>query len=600
MGFWQRICEFYDNCYDIKNFLPLYHKKASSEYEISITPDGEFIPGSFVEAKMEIVIPYSISSYNRSGSKVAPHPLFDFLSNIDVGCSTGAKTSTDTENSAPYIYRKNLSAWSNSSFSLPAIKAISKYHENHSAYSDIIKDVNDASFKLNPDALLRIRVCGLDGEEKPWADKSVIDSWINYYNSQVSGENDFCAITGTWGPKSIMAPKVLGNAKLISCEEKSFIRYTGDRFSCADEACAVSQLAIEKSDKALQWLRENNSIWLGQDVFYVAFSTKGTELPDFTREVEDDPFSEPCVDTETGEVLGINLRQALLGKLKNSVPDDNIVICGFERATAGRLSIIYYSEMGAKEFAEKLEKWSDYCCSYRLYNAKGEAVPYTPSLKDIAKLAYGLSEDNKSDKKQIYSLVQRLVPCVLNSQKIPDDIVSAIVRRCCKTSSMEHWERLKTTEVAAAVIRKHYNDKKRKEIYTMGLDRSCTDSSYLFGRLLAYLENIEGYALYKSGQKRQTTAERLMPVFSQKPVSTYKHLYENAIKYFKKVKNDTLVHKWKMEMHEIISLIPFDGIKNSPLSPSYILGYHAQMHEFECEKEKIKEMKSTEEENVEE
>ena len=589
MGLLQRLCELYDNCCDRDDFLPLYHKSIVSEYEISITPDGEYIPGSFVNAKADIIIPYSEASINRTGTKIAPHPLVDSLANISPECAAMKKKAKSTGESAPSVYLQNLEDWCNSPYAHPLVQSIFKYHQMGTIYTDIINDSKEPDFQIDPNAKVRIRIKDEHGEECPWEDRSVAKAWINYYSSTQSSEKDICYISGEYEPTASLCPKIIGNAKLISSEEGAFIRYSGDRFANEKAAFAVSSLAVEKSHNALNWLRDNQAIWLGTNTFYLVFSTNNDLMPDIMRDVEDDPFSEPDVDVDTGEIMSTSLRKSLHGYLKPGSELDNVVICGFETATPGRLSVIYYEEINSANFIKRLEQWYESCCSYVYSKETGELRYYTPSPLSIIRYTYGLSKESESDKKQLYALTQRLIPCIVESRKIPSDIVNAIVRRVSSRPDMEYWEREKTLNIASAIIRKDYNDRKGREVYGMAINESSNDRSYLFGRLLAYMENIESYALYKANMKRKTEAEKLIFRFSKKPLSTYKHLYEHLTIYFKKVNNDALVHRWKNEISEIASRLSPDDLKDTPLDAIYILGYHAQMHEFEIAKRNIKE-----------
>jgi CRISPR-associated protein Csd1 len=45
---------------------------------------------------------------------------------------------------------------------------------------------------------------------------------------------------------------------------------------------------------------------------------------------------------------------------------------------------------------------------------------------------------------------------------------------------------------------------------------------YLFGRLLAIAEKIEGHALYLAKETRATTAERMMQRFADQPAATWR------------------------------------------------------------------------------
>ena len=56
----------------------------------------------------------------------------------------------------------------------------------------------------------------------------------------------------------------------------------------------------------------------------------------------------------------------------------------------------------------------------------------------------------------------------------------------------------------------------------MALETDNTSRDYLYGRLLAIADHIESRALYLSGEKRDTNAERNLQRFADFPYSTWK------------------------------------------------------------------------------
>ena len=71
--------------------------------------------------------------------------------------------------------------------------------------------------------------------------------------------------------------------------------------------------------------------------------------------------------------------------------------------------------------------------------AKRDSKEYVgaPSLYDITEAAYGARVDSKLRTRTI----ERLLPCVIDGQPLPTDIVNAAVRRACNRSTFaETWE----------------------------------------------------------------------------------------------------------------------------------------------------------------
>ena len=68
----------------------------------------------------------------------------------------------------------------------------------------------------------------------------------------------------------------------------------------------------------------------------------------------------------------------------------------------------------------------------------------------------------------------------------------------------------------------------------MALNEAETDRSYLFGRVLAYAEELERCALREAGENRETNAQRLRFQYVQHPAKTLDILYgrlETSQKY---------------------------------------------------------------------
>lgn len=117
----------------------------------------------------------------------------------------------------------------------------------------------------------------------------------------------------------------------------------------------------------------------------------------------------------------------------------------------------------------------------------------------------------------------------------------------------------------------------------MALDENQRDRSYLFGRLLAIAQQIEEWALYTIGEKRETNAERLMHQFKLHPYKTWGIITDKLRPYIARLgtKGISLTEL----MSRVNSLIPYeDFISPRKLDDSYILGYYCQRQVFIDEK----------------
>ena len=160
-----------------------------------------------------------------------------------------------------------------------------------------------------------------------------------------------------------------------------------------------------------------------------------------------------------------------------------------------------------------------------------------PSVRQIFHAAYGMNADDKLKK----VLFERLLPCISSRARIPRDIMLSAAHRASRPLAADEMEdKGRTLAVACALIRKYHNDrmqnKQSEEEWNMYLDENVNDRSYLFGRMLAYAQNIERYAQREkerqSGdEKRATNADRLRAAFAQHPARTWKIIDRQLMPY---------------------------------------------------------------------
>ena len=126
---------------------------------------------------------------------------------------------------------------------------------------------------------------------------------------------------------------------------------------------------------------------------------------------------------------------------------------------------------------------------------------------------------------------ERLIRCMTEQLPIPYDLVHALFRKASFPQCYQNWwNREAVLSSACAIIAKyHYHDKKNsKEVlamtegdFDMELGESLKkDRSYLFGKLLATLEQVERDALYSKKEDRETNAIRLQSAFVSHPFTT--------------------------------------------------------------------------------
>ena len=114
---------------------------------------------------------------------------------------------------------------------------------------------------------------------------------------------------------------------------------------------------------------------------------------------------------------------------------------------------------------------------------------------------------------------------------------------------------------------------------SMALELDRTTRDYLYGRLLAIAEHIEGRALFLAGEKRDTTAARLMQRFADRPNSAWRTIELSLVPYKTRLRNlrPGLLHAMEVELDNVTSAFKGDEfISDKALSGEFLLGYHCQ------------------------
>lgn len=614
MSWIQKLYETYNNCqsmigaeaneYDVP-LLPICHTTQKAHVEIVIDGNGNFRRARIIpKNESRTIIPCTEDSGGRTSGE-APHPLCDKLQYIamDYSMRGGIKK--------PYFasYISQLEKWCSSEFSNPKAIAIFLYVKKGNVIGDLIDHqilIADNDGKLLPkwdkkkdetvpkifdilafqtDAFIRWNVeIPVELEPKVWKDKTLWDNWTRYYSS-TKEEKSICYVTGENDFTANQHPAKLRNdgdkAKLISSNDTSGFTFRG-RFLTANQAATVGFITTQKAHFALRWLISRQGYKKG-DLAIVAWAVSGAKIPKPT----DDPITilMDGLSTEeliayTAQDLAIKLKKRIAGYGKEIGDTTSVMVMGLDSATPGRMAITYYRELSGSDFLRRIDDWHESCAWIHHYRSikitdketsttRTKIIPFigAPAPSDIAEAAYG----NRIDDKLRKVTIERLLPCIIDGQPIPHDLVESSVRRACNKVAKENWEWNKTISIACALFRK-YN---RKENYNMTLDLNRKTRDYLYGRLLALAESLEEWALNKAGEERQTNATRLMQRFSEHPYTTWRNI-ELALTPYKVRLGGKSIKRQRMIDDVIASFIPEDFLSDKKLSGEFLLGYHCQ------------------------
>lgn len=593
MGLFQKAVETYDNMKSLAGveseerkaaLAPIGFITTGVQIEITVTEDGEFrgaeqifdisedSKGKSQKSEKKIIIPATQKSAGRSSTsaKTSPHPLCDKLMFM---CP---------ENKESYdAYLEQLQDWCDSEFACPKIKAILKYVKKGTILTDIA-----SVGRVKDDDFVCWRVLSTDcaEPEEVWKSRSVIDSYINYYQSKIdaSSERALCYVSGEiTTPAQLHLKGVVsfaGNAKLISSNDAANFTYKG-RFSDDSEALTVSFISSQKAHNALKWVISNNGFRCG-DRMFVCWNPKGKKtknpfaslFPDFS-EAEENP-----TPTNYREILA----KTVLGYKNNFKPEDETVTAVFEAASKGRLSVCYYSEMKAEDFLERLRFWDETTAwLYRRFGVAPDLVK-SPDLKSIIDAAYGVprtigeSQTVETDEKVLAIAMQRLLLCRLEKAPFPADIMRSAVQKCSSLQLYDKLNREKQLFTTCAIIKKYIYDRFKEE-WNMALEPEKKNRSYQFGRLLAVLEKAERDA-FDNSEKREPNAIRMWSLFVKRPmyattviIEQLKNAYYPRLEPGKRGYYDKLIEG----IMRVISEFPESEI-GKPLGEEYLMGYYLQ------------------------
>jgi CRISPR-associated protein Csd1 len=597
--------------------------------------------------KTKVVLPATESSAGRSSGE-APHPLADKIQYIakDYKKYGGRKKSYFSS------YEKQIANWCNSNHAHDKAVAVYNYIKKGKVVEDLIiakvlhadKDnkllaywpfeVDQDNplplvFKVLPalpkekrqnkdkpeveqgDALVCWSVeKGGELDSSTWNDLSLQQSWIDF-DALTSGKPDFCYITGQDKPLAVNHPAKLRHtgdkAKLVSANDSAGFTFRG-RFTDNDgvQAVGVSFEVTQKAHNALRWLISRQGHRNGDQV-YVAWAISGKSIPapledswsllgkPVSLQVEDKDQQESCLDhsIDLGESFAHQFNKYLAGYRSRFELNDQIVVMGLDSATPGRMGIIYYRELLASEFLERLQEWHTQFAwpqrhTIEVPNSKMGKKPgsktiwpvSSPVPRSIAEAAYGdILKSNDSLKK---SLHQRILPCIVEGRSFPRDIMNSAVRRASNRNNCETWEWERNLGVACALYRGFYQrhpDNNQRRKYAMTLEEDNRSRDYLYGRLLAIAERIEEIALAVGGENRPTTAARLMQRFADRPSSTWRNIELGLQPYMHRLQNSRpgFLTNRKKELDAVTSAFQVrDFASDKSLSGEFLFGYHCQ------------------------
>lgn len=638
MSWMKRLYEVYENNKDqVGEFIqrgkgqrftlvPLSHVSQNAQIEVLLDTSGNFFNASVIpKEESSTIVPATLDSANRAGSKVAPHYIHDKLSYVAGDYIAYGGNEKRADHFKCYI--KQMREWSKSDFDYPDVTHIYNYLNRERLIEDLVEagvlfidenekfidkwttkdtekynlekpDIYKVVAGNSSDAFVRFRVINNNPDEPLlWENPTIYERFQNFLANKMQGDLiGYCYVTEQKMPLTNRHGSRLRNAgdmsKLISSNDKQGFTYRG-RFKTGEEAVQIGYDVSQKAHNALRWLIQRQGFRSDTRNFV----TFGIEKPDTVQpfqsslEVANLLIQESDKGTSDSLIISEEVVKALNGNQHHLGFDEvkDVVVMAVDAATTGRLAIVYYQEHDNHHFLANLSYWHDTCKWFQTYydSTNKKVIQYegTPSTYQIVQAVYGPRTDDKI-KKELYT---RLLPCIVDKAPIPKDIVRTIFNRVRNPMSFEgslssftsEWHR--TLNIACALIYKQYE----KEGVHMALDEKNLNRDYLFGRLLGVADVLERNELSSRDEKRATNAMRYFNAFSQRPARTWMTIRRQLNPYQVR-RGEGLWYHNKL-LREIESMIATKDMNNDALGPLFLLGYSSQVKDLYTKKTDKKE-----------
>lgn len=595
--------------------LPISHTTQTAHIEVRVTPSGEFHSAEVITDKNNAVtvIPATEKSASRAGKVIAPYPLHDKLMYVAGDyLKYGGEIKTDENPFSSYIGQ--LKEWAESIHAIEKVKCIYAYLQKGQLIKDLVgekilwldnkdellskwekKDGKPPIFIAvtggQENAFVRFTVRNMTKpmDKKVWEDPDMYESFIRFYNEKL-GNEDICYVTGRLLPSTERHANKIRNAgdkaKLISANDTSGFTYRG-RFNDSRQVASISYEVSQKAHNALKWLINKQAKIIIDGRVFLVWGNAMTDVPDITEdstvflqdETADEIEMKETVTENTYEYNAEQISKAIAGYKANLTVGEKVQILVLDSATTGRMAVLYYRSLDKSFYLDKLEEWHTSCVWLHRYykDPFGKVKPFfgAPAPRDIAFAAYGMNANEKIVK----GLMERIIPCIVDGKKIPEDIVRSAFQRASNPVGMDNWEWEKTLSITCALINK------KEEGFTVALDKETNDRDYLFGRLLAIADVLERNAL--GDDKRATNARRYMNSFAQHPARTWTTIQAALHPYQARLGEN--VWYYNKLLDDVGSRIKLEDFNNKPLSGRYLLGFYSQRQELYKSKKTNKE-----------
>lgn len=608
---------------------PYYHIYKKSDIIITLNEHGNFLSAEYItvdgkptsESK---IIPVTIKSASRT-SGISPHPLCDEFKYI----AGDFENYTNKTNEKEFLaYCDLLENWVSHDPEQLLPAAVLKYVKKKTLLRNLqnhpqshVKDIFDKGSLVKPKSIVLWRIQPTDGS-------ALIETWHTNNNELfkswqavcdlLEGTNALCYATGEVKKVTTTHPKGFLNgehgAKLISSNDSANYtfrgRFTDDGKSDSLQAVNISELYSDKAHAALEWLLKRqgyNNDGLGvvawaatqqdiiQPIINPADKYLNFNLGDNNSGETSTTSNSKDISNNLGLQQGDVFRNYLKGYCQKLEEADvkKLSVIALTASTTGRAAITYYRQTNPKDYYDRLIDWhTHFSWQTPIYNSNTvHYVVLSPSLYRLSQILYG-RKSSKSANRQRRLLYQRLLPCIVDSQAFPTDIMTSCYQKAINPyhdragdNSVKFSTKLKLWQeditVFCAIYRGFlYRNKKRST--SVELDNNSTNRSYIYGRLLAVANRIEELALALAQEpRRPTNAFKYMQRFTQNPSQVWMMMRTQSLPPYQKrliSKVPPLESAYMRLIQDIEAMLASedDFSTDKRLEPEFLLGYDLQ------------------------
>ena len=578
----------------IPTIMPLYHSNRKSAgkldiVELTISKDGKYVDGRFLDKDEYIVFPVTEESAVRTANS-CPHPLFDNFEYVaGTFVTSPKKRNKDRDKHEDYLENLEPFIEYEKEHPNPILHAIFTYVKN----GDVKKDVLDVIKKTTDGEHYSIghsEENGIIDEDKIYWDKEekgkikrfdlALDKifvtihveipgiitrsqlatnlhqyYVDYVEHQIETKIDnvdFCDISGEKQYCVFTHRGIIGNAKVIGIS--NHIEAYRGRFETGEEIVHVGYRTSQKVHNMLKFLMDSKSFsqyiggssyvisWMSHDLLMGGMPIAASQVEPEDEENDEDENVE--LETSSPEIiLGANRSKTIneflsgLKTMVNAEVDSYFCVLMVEKVNNGRIAIKYFRSFHNSDLKKRVEYWFN-GLEWPVYSMKdGRMKSSAPSLYTITNILIGDdSEKGISVKKESVrvNLIERLMECMLEGKIFPRDLMQLSFKRVKNTATFRFHQSI-AHRTTCSLIKKYKTDLKIPVVDKKGEIFVMDNRSFTYGRILAVFDQLESYAMTvkkKGGNgessARPTNANRLWTSMIQSPQKTSMELQKRT------------------------------------------------------------------------